>query len=38
MVKLFFKNKQLFCLSREKAALKNIDEIDAYLPRLLGRQ
>jgi hypothetical protein len=31
MVKFIFKNKQLFCLSREKAARKDVDEIDACL-------
>jgi hypothetical protein len=30
MVKFIFKNKQLFCLSREKAAHKHVDEIDAW--------
>jgi hypothetical protein len=29
MVKFIFKNKQLFCLLREEAAGKRVDEIDA---------
>jgi hypothetical protein len=28
---IFFKNKQLFCLSHEKAAGKHVDENDARM-------
>ncbi len=33
-VKFVFKNKQIFCLSHEKAACKHVDEIDAWWQRL----
>ncbi len=34
MGKFIFKNKQLFCLSREKAMFKHVDDIDAWWQKL----
>jgi hypothetical protein len=34
MVKLVLKNKQLICLSREKVAFKNVDEINPWQQKL----
>jgi hypothetical protein len=35
MVKYIFKNKQLFCLSHEKAARKHVDEFNARLQEIV---